>query len=253
MQIYDTILKECLELLKTFDKKLLYTGYGNISKEWENVGDNNLILRSEMAYELGGSNKLSVSGMGFTSNETITKCDEICLYGPDLPEICRDIPYARIVIVRVLEDIFKNSNAAYSVMKKIEYTRYHVNPLGYMMRISTASEREPVRIGKDALERGLNFKKIGSIFLEEYHQHPQVEAVKLIFITDPDFPYDILKKKVCHMKKITSSLNHIFKDLKMDCTVCNLKPICDEVDGIKKLHFEVGQHTKDAKSDMHKQ
>lgn len=74
-------------------------------------------------------------------------------------------------------------DALYNQIRRLEYTKYHMYPEGYMMRISAASEREMVRIGKDALRKGLDFEKIGNMFLRAYHKNPAVEAVKLIFLT----------------------------------------------------------------------
>ena len=39
---------------------------------------------------------------------------------------------------------------------------------------------------------------------------------------------------------ITNTLTHIMEGLPTDCTVCQLKDICDEVEGMKELHFGVG-------------
>ena len=39
---------------------------------------------------------------------------------------------------------------------------------------------------------------------------------------------------------MTGTLTHIFEGLPTDCSVCALKDICDEVEGMKELHFGVG-------------
>lgn len=39
---------------------------------------------------------------------------------------------------------------------------------------------------------------------------------------------------------ITDTLTHILEGLSTDCSVCALKDICDEVEGMKELHFGVG-------------
>jgi hypothetical protein len=111
-----------------------------------------------------------------------------------------------------------------------------------MMRISVAGEREPVRVSRSALKEGLNLSKIGKLFLEAYHKDPRVLAVKLIFITLADFPYEILNEKIERIEKVTESLNHIYKNIIMDCSVCGFKNVCDEVDGLKELHFAQKQH-----------
>jgi hypothetical protein len=106
-----------------------------------------------------------------------------------------------------------------------------------MMRISAAREREPVRVSRQALQEGLDFAKVGRMFVTGYRKHPEVAAVKMIFITQPDFPYEKLNQKVHQIEKITQSLNHILNNLKMDCSVCGLKKVCDEIEGLKELHF----------------
>ena len=110
-----------------------------------------------------------------------------------------------------------------------------------MMRISAASQREMVRVGKTALEKGLGFEQVGKLFLQSYHKNPQVEAVKLVFITLSDFPYEELEIYIKKAEEITKAIDHILKNLSMDCNVCSLKQICDEVEGMKELHFGTTQ------------
>jgi len=211
--------------------------------DWPDEGEGNLILKGEMAYELGGGNLPAIGGFGLTSSEALVARDEILLYGPDLSELSADSPYARLAFVRVAEDGLGTGDAgvagdaAYAAIRRIEYTRYHVNPKGYMMRVSVASEREPVRIGKAALAEGLDFAKVGGLFLAGYHAHPEVLAVKLVFVTLPGFPYARLQEEARQAEAITRSLDRIFGNLVMNCASCDLKVVCDEVEGMRELHF----------------
>lgn len=235
MKLYDRFIESSFALLEGKPGHPLMVPGAH--ENWPDAGDYNLILRSEMAYELGGANLPAVSGLGFTSEESLVYGDELWLYGPDLPDLKKDAPYARLTLLRVAEDSLGEDDAAYTAIRKIEHTRYHVNPKGYMMRISAASEREPVRVSRKALEEGLDFAKVGGLFLAGYHKHSKVLAAKLIFITIPDFPYDELDKQARQAEMITMALDHIFKNLKMDCGACNLKQVCDEVEEMRKLHF----------------
>jgi len=235
MKIYNNFIQNCLDLLHGQHGCLLKTSED--VEPWPDAGDNNLVLRSEMAYELGGGNLPAVTGVGCTSSQALVDCDSIWLYGPDLNEIQGDTPYARLTFLRVADESLGQGNNAYTAIRKIEYARYHIKPKGYMSRISTISNREPVRISRKALEEGLSFEKVGGLFLREYHKNPKIIAALLIFITIPDFPYHELNKKIIQGDQITESLDHIFKNLKMDCTTCNLKEICDEVEGMRELHF----------------
>lgn len=204
---------------------------------WPDVGDDNVILRGDMAYELGGGRLAALSGLAITSSEQLVSGDEVLLYGPDLTELSADAPYARIAVVRVAEDGLGEGNELYNAIRKIEYVRYHINPKGYMTRISASNEREPVRISKEAITGGINFAKVGKLFMDSYHKNPKIEAVKLIFITIPDFSYEELETQIRKNEQITATIDHVLKNLVMDCNACNLKPICDEVEGMKELHF----------------
>ena len=70
-----------------------------------------------------------------------------------------------------------------------------------------------------------------------YHKNPAVEAVKLIFLTMEDFPYRELERQVKKAEQITRAIDHILKDIAMNCQSCSLKQICDEVEGMRELHF----------------
>ena len=235
MKLYDEAIKNLLTLLDSNEKQTV-----DPDVSWEDVGDHNLILRGDMAYELGGGDFAAASAMAVTCEKELVPCDEVILIGDDLNQISADRAYARIAIVRVNEAGMGDGNQLYNAIRKIEYVRYHINPRGYMTRISANNGREPVRVGKEALEKGLNFGKVSKLFLDKYHENENVEAVKLIFITDPNFDYKGLIAEAKKFEDITGTIDHIFKNVMMDCGVCGLKEICDEVEGLRELHFSQG-------------
>lgn len=238
MKLYDETIKEWLKILDSLQGRELDVKKG---EDWKDIGNANMILRSDMAYELGGNHLPALSGMTLTADTSLVPRDEVLLYGKDLGEIHEDTPYARLAVLRVKEDSMGEGNALYQAIRKMEYTKYHLNPEGFMMRISAASQREMVRVGKTALEKGLGFEQVGKLFLQSYHKNPQVEAVKLVFITLSDFPYEELEIYIKKAEEITKAIDHILKNLSMDCNVCSLKQICDEVEGMKELHFGTTQ------------
>ena len=234
MKLYDESIKELLAGIDMTSAKKLDI----VNATGKDVGDHNLILRADMAYELGGGTFPAVSGMAVTCNDEFVNTDEVMLIGPDLDEIKADTPYARIAFVKVAEDSLGDGNTLYNAIRKIEYVRYHINPEGYMTRISASNNREPVRVGKAALDKGLNFAKVGKLFLDTYHENKNIEAVKLIFITAPDFDYKSLSEQAKHLEDITGTIDHIFKNVMMDCGSCSLQKVCDEVEGLRELHVQ---------------
>lgn len=205
---------------------------------WEDEGRNQLIFRQDMAYELGGDKLPAISGILLTDSTECVPGDEIWLCGNDLPHITEDVPYARIVLVRVKENALGDADALYRMVRKIEYTRYHLNPRGFMMRISALNQRETVRIDRRALQDGMNFSSVGGLFLKAYHKHPEVEAVKLIFVTESDFPYEELSELMQKSENITKTLDHLLKKVDMDCNACRLKDICAEVEELYQSETE---------------
>lgn len=233
MNLYDTLIRECFDLVG--DAALRILPLAGDAPLWETEDEQRLIFQRDMAYELGGGALPAVSALAYTSRPA--DGDRLLLHGPDLPELRADSPYARLTILHIDDRDWQDNQRAYQLLRQMEYTRYHVYPQGFMMRISTSAGREPVRIGRRALREGLDFARVGQLFLDAYHRHPQVRAVELMFITAPEFPYDLLAQKAAKMETVTGSLDQIWSNLIMDCRSCNLKPVCDEVEGLRELHF----------------
>lgn len=247
MNLYDDMIARCQDMLEPFSSSCKHyniperiavkSGKKTTYDEalWEREDEQHILFKKDIAYELGGGGLPAYSGMAFTSNETIK--DEIVVCGPDLTEFKADGPYARLTILRVDDSAWTDSGQVYKALRRLDYTRYHVYPKGFLMRISAAAHREPVRVGREALRSGLNFEKVGKLFLSAYHGHPEVLGVCIFFITEPNFPYEEFGDVVCQMDSVTESLNEIFNNLIMDCSSCRLKPVCDEVEGLRELHF----------------
>lgn len=205
------------------------------SRTWRDVGEHHMILGSEMAYELGGQNTLGLSGCLYTTN-TLLSPQGVYLYGNDLAQIAESQSYARIVFVQL--EGSADEEALYRKFREIDYVRYHIHPEGFMARISPVSQREPVRISRKALLKDkMSFGDIGLMYLERYQRISQVKSVNVIFVTHRDFDYRALEKTLGRAEQITQSLNHIFTSLNMDCGTCSLKAVCDEVEGLRELHF----------------
>lgn len=234
MKLYDECLIGVEELLADFPvEPLPLEGAGN----WEDLGNNQVLFGADTAYELGGKALPAVSSIAFTDQPEFVPRDEVFLVGKDLPDLHGDSPYGRIVFLRANDKELGTGQKLYAMIRKIEYTRYHTSPEGFMMRISAFSHREAVRISKDGLRKGLNFARVGKLFIDAYKAHPAVEAVKIIFITDPDFPYDKLEAIMNRSEQITTALDHLMRDVKMDCNTCSLKEVCDEVEALVDNDF----------------
>ena len=219
-------------LIDDFNKSVLQYAHKdypyNSANQWRDLGQNELVMQRESAYEL--------DGVGFNLVTSKTLEDKITVIGDDLGQISGDRNFARISVISI--DDIADEQQAYDLIRKIEYVKYHFFPKGYMIRTSSRSHKEVVRLSKSAVNSGASFEKIGNLLIDKYKSNPAVKAVHLFFVTDKTVDYKSLEALAVKNHSITETLNHIMNNVNFDCSSCNLKPICDEVEGMRELHFK---------------
>jgi hypothetical protein len=233
MELYDGIIKQTKELLA--GRPFQRWDY-DPSQAWEDAGENELVLGRDSAYELGGSGKSGVHYTCVTENRALVDRDEILLYGPDLAELRKDAPYARLSFLNVA-DPGEDDETAYRSIREIEFVKYHVFPRGFMLRISSTDQREQVRLSREAIRKGISFKAVGFDFIAKYHENPLVRHVSMYFITDAGMDWRALEKNSKTTADITGTLTHIMEGIALNCAACTLKPVCDEVEGMREMHL----------------
>lgn len=237
MRLYDEIIEETLKSMDGKEQRVLSV----CGTKWPDEGKSMMILSSDTAYELGGGGLDAIGNTLVTTDKSLVGNDEVILIGKDLNEISSDSAYARIALVRVNEDSIGTGDKLYNTIRNIGYFRYHIYPRGFMLRVSSSSDRESVRVARKALEEGLNFQAVGNVMLKAIHLHKAVEAVKIIFVTDPYFDYAGLKSGLRKTKEITQAIDHMLKDVNMDCGSCGLQKVCDEVEELREMHFGISE------------
>lgn len=225
MDFFNSLINDTSALLCDFPQKsYAYDKAGTCA----DMGYSQVILQRDTAFELNGT------GFNLATTEAIN--DEIVVIGEDLNKINGDHKFARISIVQI-EDT-ADEQKAYNLIRKIEYVKYHYFPDGYMIRTSSRSHKEAVRVGKSAIKNGISFERVGNLLISKYKEIPAVKGVKVIFVTEKNADYNTLSTLAEKNNKITETLNHIMNNVNFDCSTCNLKAICDEVEGMKELHFK---------------
>lgn len=236
MELYNTIFESTENILANLKPRVW--DY-DARRAWPDLGSAELVLQSDAAYELGANGLGSANYICVTSSSDLVNKDQVLLYGKDLRDIRSDTPFARIVLLRVgIMD--GDDDEVYRAIKDIEFSKYHVYPDGYMVRMSPESHREQIRVSKQGVRKGINFAQVGYRYIEQYKKDANVVNATVIFITDPTVNFKALSENAKKVDAITSTLNHIMEGLPTDCNVCQLKDICDEVEGMKELHFGVG-------------
>lgn len=233
MNLYDSTILKSLELAGGELKSL------PVSSNVKNLEEKVFIFPDDSAVELGASNCESGYIIAYTTDKNLVTDDEILLRGNDIKDLSGDVPFARITIVLLDEDAeqnFDKEQKVYRILRDIEYKRYKVNPDGYMIRVNTNLLREGGRVSKAAKAKGLSFSDVGTILKDAYKQDKNVKAVKQIFITDPTFAFSSFNQVAKLNEGITVTLDHILKNLKMDCATCSFKDICDTIEGMRDIH-----------------
>ena len=120
MELYNALIEHTNELLAKGSPKVWPYKAG---KAWPDLGSAELVLQSDAAYELGALGLGSANYICTTTSSELVSRDEVLLYGPDLKAIKKDVPFARIVLLRVgvLEG---EDEEVYCALKDIEFCTY---------------------------------------------------------------------------------------------------------------------------------
>lgn len=225
MEFFDSLIKRALENTQGLSE--INYDY-NPDNAWKDVGVNQVILQKHSAFELKGT--------GFNLITSSPVKDGITVIGNDLADIKKDCNFTRISIIQI-EDT-EDEQKLYNLIRKTEYVKYHYFPDGYMIRTSSRSHKEAVRVSKDAIKKGISFQNAGNLLINKYKENPAVRGVRVIFITSPEADHKAFEEIAQKNNAITETLNHIMNNVNFDCDTCNLKPVCDEVEGMRELHFK---------------
>ncbi len=223
MNFFDSVLDEFTELTHGFATTEFLP-----DKPWTDAGRNEFIMQRDCAFELFGT------GFNIVTSKDIGQ-DRICVIGENLDKLHVDTPFIRVSVIGI-EDII-DEQKAYDTVKKIEFAKYHFFPEGFMTRFEADTFRERVRVSKKSIKNGMRFENTGALLIKKYKENPAVKNVCVYYITAPNFDGSAAERLAKKSKNILDALNHIMKDVSLDCSVCALKPVCDEVDGLRELHF----------------
>lgn len=239
MKLFEDVIKEVRALLPDLPDK----SCGFEECLCAEPGDKNaLLFRSDTAFELGGGGKYAVESTMFTSFSEAG--DEVLLFGKDLNEITEDVSFAHLTFIQLEEK--SEENLHYEQLKSIGFTVFQLYPKGYHIRISPSAGREQVKVSKEALKRKppLSFMNIGCSLIKLLKEQDDVAYVKTVFITCPDVDYPALAALARKAKRITDAVQKTLQLDELDCAACKMKPICDEVEGLRELHFKKEKERK---------
>ena len=79
---------------------------------------------------------------------------------------------------------------------------------------------------------------VGCSLIRAFKENDDVEFVRTVFITKKEFDYRALSDLAQKAKKTTDAVHSTLQLDELDCASCKMKPICDEVEGLRELHLK---------------
>ncbi|MBR5739657.1 MAG: hypothetical protein IKY02_06670, partial [Lachnospiraceae bacterium] len=70
------------------------------------------------------------------------------------------------------------TSKAFAAIRNLEFVRYHVFPAGYMVRVSSQSNEERVRISKRVFSAGIRFAYVGGTYIKKFRETGVVRHVR---------------------------------------------------------------------------
>lgn len=235
MNVYDNLIRETKRVLH----RQPFAELPVRECRWNMRQTNEFLMGKEVAFELGDRFKDSVVYHIQTSDAQLVGEDKIFLLGHELPQIRENTNFSRVTLFNI--DDISDPNKAYIGVRKLNYERYKIIPEGYMVLSSSFENKENVRVSKKAIKNGLTFETLGNLYIQHYKKMPGVNYVQVYFIAGD---FDFVKELVCLSQKVnevTNAFDHILKNVILDCDVCPLKIICDDIEALRELHFAANE------------
>lgn len=196
--------------------------------------DNQIIFGSETAIELGPPQTESASFFLWTEDLEKINDETITIVGSELNEtVQKQLPFGNVVLLGGHGFSDENSFSRY---QKLSRVRFQMSLSGYMMRAVPQENKEWSRISTEAMKNGFSLQVLGNELIREFKMMDYIDQAAIIFVTSSVQDVSELKPIGGKVNKIMRAMNKIYENLEYDCASCNYSDVCNEVEGLKKLH-----------------
>lgn len=203
--------------------------------------DGQIILGSDTAVELGSPQTVSVSFFLWTEDLEKIKDRTITVVGPELCETDqKQLPFGKIVLLGGHGFSEENSYSRYQEINRI---RFQMSLSGYMMRAVLQEGKEWSRVGTEAMQRGFSLQVLGSELIREFQSLDYIDKAAVIFVTSSAQDVMELKPIGDKVNKTMRAMNKIYENLEYDCAACDFSDVCNEVEGLRKIHKKMSSGT----------
>lgn len=205
--------------------------YGEL---WPIVDKTPFIMERDTKTELGGHPKESVSLILSSSDIDLSDMSELSFIGdPSLMNREPHISYGKVVLLRT--DDFPE-DGIYDYLQSAQMADVKMRFKDVMLRTSSQQFYTNMRISKAAASAGFDAYKMGRTMLKQFKDVPHVTDARLVLIFGDSPVYKKLISVAESAKLVNVAIYNRFEGMDMECESCAIKPICDQVEGIKKMH-----------------
>jgi CO dehydrogenase/acetyl-CoA synthase beta subunit len=211
---------------------------------WPGGRGRNIVLKEDMALELGSPEMESVSCLLWTENLSSIADGRITLIGPDFPQsVGKSLPFGKVVLAGV--EGFTEDNA-YDRHKELDFLRYDLDLKGFMMRAVSQFMREWCRISRESLLQGFSALVLGSSLMTLFKGMPYVKGFEVIFFTSSTDDVHRLKEITAPSEKVIAAMNKMASEMDFECGSCDYQDVCDEAEGLKGMRDKLMEKSKEA-------
>ena len=145
----------------------------------------------------------------------------------------RHVSFGKIVLLET-DDVPQEQ--LYEFMQSVSLLEASFHMKDIMLRQSSVQYRINLRISTKAVKEGFSISELGWTIYETYRALAHVRSVVVILLVGEHSLYRSLEEPAEKIKELTTTLNHIFDGIDMDCGHCDLSAVCNEVEELRVLH-----------------
>ncbi len=204
---------------------------------WPRGGRRNIVLGSDMAFELGSPQMESFSVLLWSEQADRVRDRSLTLIGPDISRgVPGQLPFARVLLVGVQGFDEQNTYARY---REMEQSRYDLDLRGYMLRAVSQYQREWCRLSHEALAGGFTFATLAARHMDLLHRLPYVIATEMLIVTSASEDVRELRMVLKDTARIIAAMNTMFSELDLDCESCEYQDVCTEASELRRMHTRI--------------
>jgi len=197
-----------------------------------------LLLRHDTGLELGPPGEPSNLILAWTAQGAMAGGTSARLVGPDLEEAAARgagrLPLGLVVVVAGdLPDRYASHTALRDALLSTELS-------GVMLRHLPAGQGVWLRVGRQALEQGIDAAALCGGLARNLAEVPGVRGVEVTLVTGPPERVAALTPAARAAAQLVEALFRMeHEDLEMACEACDLSELCDNVEELRRAHQRI--------------